>query len=158
METIPSFAPLAARLAAQAAALRPADEARDDLAKLAALVMCALLEMLICVCVALDARAATSVRPVAAPVSAPRADCHAASGKTRGFRPSLVRAVRAVAPNQAACQSGVAEATPTGPRLVWSHDPGPLPWGAPASLGRDKQETRLFLWRSRTPILLRYCN
>ena len=68
METIPPFAPLAARLAAQAAALRPADEARDDLAKFAALVMCALLDMLVCLCTALDARASIGVWSTAAPV------------------------------------------------------------------------------------------
>ncbi len=57
MSKTTSFAPLAARLAAQAAELRPVDGARDDLAKFAALVMCALLDMLILVCEMLDTRA-----------------------------------------------------------------------------------------------------
>ena len=43
------FAPLAARLAAQAAKIRPADGARVDVAMIMALFVCALLEMLICV-------------------------------------------------------------------------------------------------------------
>ncbi len=56
METPVSFAPfapfappLAARLAAQAAKIRPADGARVDVAMIMALFVCALLEMLICV-------------------------------------------------------------------------------------------------------------
>jgi len=56
METPVSFAPLAARLAARAAEIRPADGARVDLGMIMALFVCALLEMLICLCEALDAR------------------------------------------------------------------------------------------------------
>ncbi len=57
METPMSFAPLAGRLAAHAAAIRPAEDARNDMAKVMALVMCAILEMFILLCEALDARA-----------------------------------------------------------------------------------------------------
>ncbi len=67
METPTSFAPLAARLAAQAAKIRPADGAWHGVAEIMALFVCALLEMLICLCHALDAaEAARASRDVEA--------------------------------------------------------------------------------------------
>ena len=50
METPVSFAPLAAR----AAEIRPAHGARNDWDKIGALLVCLVLEMLICLCEALD--------------------------------------------------------------------------------------------------------
>lgn len=64
METIPSFSPLAARLSILVDEILPGDGAEDTLGKVVALVFCALLQMLIRVCVALDARAAAGVVPV----------------------------------------------------------------------------------------------
>lgn len=58
MSTTLSFAPLAARLSAQAVELRLVDGSRDNLAKFMAQVVCALLDILIYVCEMLDARAA----------------------------------------------------------------------------------------------------
>ncbi len=69
METPVSFAPLAARLAAQAAKIRPVDGARNDWDKIGALIVCLVLEMLICLCEALDARAAAEAGPVAVSAS-----------------------------------------------------------------------------------------
>ncbi len=157
METIPSFAPLASRLAAHAAAIRPVDGARDDWAKVAALVMCALLDMLICVCAALDARAAAGVRPAAtatlrdnntAPVPAPRAGRLVLPGEKCVSPRRLLPGVRVMAPKRAATP----EATSAGPWLAWSRDTGPLravlavPW-------RPRRETRLSRLHLCTPLL-----
>ncbi len=65
METTLSFAPLAGRLAASAAELRPAERSRNNLAKFMALVVCALLDMLVYICEALDAGAIADMRAVA---------------------------------------------------------------------------------------------
>ncbi len=69
METTISFAPLAARLAAHADKIRPADGARTDWAKFVAQVWCLVFAMLIALCEALDARAAADARAVAAPAA-----------------------------------------------------------------------------------------
>ena len=69
METIPSFATLAARLTVLADEIRPADGARDDWAKVMALVVRAVLLMLACLCEALDARVAADAPPVVASAS-----------------------------------------------------------------------------------------
>ncbi len=166
METIPSFAPLAARLAGHAAAIRPVDGAPDDWSKVAALVVCALLDMLICVCAALDARAAAGLRPVTVPVMgddnavtefAPRMGRQALPSQRPARLPSLAPRPCAVAPEQAAISSGMAGATPAGPWLAWSCDRGPLRLIA-ASPGQPRRETRLFHSRLRTPTTLRYNN
>ncbi len=166
METIPSFVPLAARLAAHAAALRPVDGARDDWAKVAALVICALLDMLVCVCAALDASAAAGIRPVAAAprdnkvasVPAPRAERQALPSE------SLTRLLRLapkvyVIPSEQADDAPfrLAEATSAAPWLAWSGDLGPLravsalPW-------RPYRKTPYFHLRPCTPILLHFRN
>ena len=155
METIPSFAPLAARLAAHAAALRPVDGARDDWAKVvAALVACLVLEMLICLCEALDARAAAeAARALAAPASrdvkvgsvpALRVGRQAPSGGARAPRLGLAPEAQATTPKRDDAPFRTTERpTPAGPRLVWSRDPGPVravlapPW-------RPRRETRAF--------------
>ncbi len=136
METIPSFAPLAARLAAHAAALRPVDGARDDLAKVAALIICALLDMLVCVCAALDASAGAGFRPVAAAVlrvhkvasvPAPRADRQALPSESLTRLLRLVPNVHVMASEQADdAPFRLAEATPAAPWLACSRDLGPL--------------------------------
>ncbi len=69
METTTSFAPLAGRLAAKAAEIRPVDGAKVSWANFMALFWCAIFEMLILLCEALDARAAADARAVAAPAA-----------------------------------------------------------------------------------------
>ncbi len=153
METPVSFAPLAARLAAHAAKIRPAHGARVDVALIMALFVCALLEMLICVCEALDAQAAAQAarlvaapasRDVAAAIPALRAGRQAPSGERRAPRLTLVPAVQAITPSRAAPLSRTTERlAPAGPWVAWSRDPGPIravlapPW-------RPRRETRAF--------------
>ncbi len=148
METPTSFAPLAGRLAAQAAELRPAEGSRDNLAKFMALVVCALLDMLVLVCEMLDARAAIGVRPVAAfapPVNTvvvvlvPRAGRLASPGKRPMRALTLVPEVRAVAPRQAATSSETTEATTAGAWLA----PGRLRFGTVAPLQNAVFRSRL---------------
>ena len=168
METPISFAPLAGRLAAHAAKIRPMDGARNDWDKIGALIMCLVLEMLIALCEALDARAAAEAAGfVAAPASrdvkaaavpALRAGRQAPSSEKRAFRLALVPEIQATIPSRAAAPSRTAEhPKPATPRLAWSRDPDPVravlapPW-------RPHQETRPFFLPSSTPILLRYRN
>ncbi len=167
METPVSFAPLAARLAARAAEMRPAPGARNDWDKIGALVVCLVLEMLICLCEALDARAAAEARAVAAPapsdvktasIQAPRAARQAPSSERRAPWLALVPEVQAIIPSRAAVPSGTAERpAPTNLRLAWSRDPAPVravlapPW-------RPRRKTRLFHPPLSTLISLRYRN
>ncbi len=154
METPVSFAPLAARLAAHAAEIRPKDGARNDWDKVGALIVCLVLEMLICLCEALDARAAAeAARALAAPASrdvkvgsvpAPRAGRQAPSSERRARRLAVAPELQATAPRPDDAPSRTTERpTPAGPRLVWSRDPGPIravlvpPW-------RPRRETRAF--------------
>ncbi len=143
--------PPAARLAARAAEIRPAPGARNDWDKIGALVVCLVLEMLICLCEALDARAAAEARAVTAPaprdveagtVQASRAARQAPSSEQRAPRLALVPEVQAITPSRAAAPSGTAERpAPAGLWLPWSRDPGPIravlapPW-------RPRRETR----------------
>ena len=165
METIPSFAPLAARLAGHAAAIRPVDGAPDDWSKVAALVVCALLDMLICVCAALDARAAAGLRPVTVPAMGyntavaeftPRMGRQELPGERPARLLTLALGACAVALEPATAPTGIAEPTPAGPWLAWSRDRGPLR-SIPASPGRPRRETGLFCSRLRTSRMLR-CN
>ena len=168
METPVSFAPLAARLAAHAAKIRPAHGARNDWDKIGALLVCLVLEMLIALCEALDARAAAeAARAVAAPASrgvgaasvlAPRAGRQAPSGERRVPRLALVPTVQAIIPSRAAALSGTTERpAPATPWLAWSRDLGPVravlapPW-------RPCRETRPFFLPSSTPMSLLYRN
>jgi len=167
MKTPVSFAPLAARLAARAAEIRPAHGARVDVAMIMALFVCALLEMLICVCETLDARAVAEARAVTASaprdlkagsVPAVRAKGHAPSSEGRTRRLALVPEVHATTPKLDDVPSGITERpAPAGPRLAWSRDPGPIravlapPW-------RPRRETRALRLPSRTSILLLYRN
>ena len=122
MESTPSFAPLAARLAARADEIRPADGAEVSVANFMALFVCAILYMLIALCEALDARAAAApamregaARPVAAvrPIA------------VRAPRLTLVRGVQAFAPKPGAALPGTGGPARSGPGLAWSRHPGP---------------------------------
>ena len=154
METPVSFAPLAARLAARAAEIRPVDGAEVSWANFMALFVCALLEMLIGLCEALDARtAAEAARLVASPVSrdgkagstpALRAGRQAPSSERRAPRLAVAPELQATVPRPDDAPSRTTERpTPAGPRLVWSREPGPIravlapPW-------RLRRETRAF--------------
>ncbi len=131
METIQSFAPLAARLAARAEEIRPVDGAEVSWANFMALFVCAILEMLIALCEALDARAAAVARSVAVPVArdgeagASRSGCRALPGGRRPTRLTLVPQIQATAPKLDAVLSGTAEPTPGNSRLAWALHPGP---------------------------------
>jgi len=132
-----------------------------------ALFVCALLEMLICVCEALDAQAAAEARSVAAlaprdmeasSVPALHAGRKAPSSEKRAPRLALVSEVHAIIPSRADALAGTTERpAPAAPRLVWSRDPGPIravlapPW-------RPRRETRVFAPPSSTSILLLYRN
>jgi len=142
-----SFAPLAARLAARAAEIRPAPGARNDWDKIGALIVCLVLEMLIDLCEALDARAAAGARPVAVAASRNRkaGSVQAPPGEKRAPRPALAPNVQAMIPSRADTLAGTTDRlAATGPWLVWSRDPGPVravlapPW-------RPRRETRAFL-------------
>jgi len=91
METTTSFAPLAGRLAAKAAEIRPVDGAEVSWANFMALFWCAIFEMLILLCEALDARAAADARRA---VAAPAAR-GAAVGPVLAARPGHVATPRA---------------------------------------------------------------
>ncbi len=167
METTTSFAPLAGRLAAHAAELRPMAGSRDTMAKLAALVMCLLLDMLICVCEMLDARAALDARSMQTLI-APRGDKSASVLAARVERqaPSSERCARSpdcelqagvAAPRPADAPSETAAAPLCGPWLMWSRDAG-LFRAVLAPSGRPRRETRFFDLIPRTSILLRYRN
>ncbi len=149
-----SFAPLAGRLAAKAAEIRPVDGAKISWANVMALFFCAIFEMLILLCEALDARAAAEAaglvaasasRDMAATsIPALRAGRQAPSSERRAPRLALVPAIKALAPKPDDALSGTIERpAPAGPRLVWSRDPGPVrvvhvpPW-------RSCRETRAF--------------
>jgi len=125
MEAVPSFAPLAARLAARADEIRPVDGAEVSWANFMALFFCAILQMLILLCEALDARAAADARPVAAP--AVRAGRVAMPGAGRA--PQLARAPveQAISPMRDAALSRTAGTAPVGPWLAWSRLPDPAP-------------------------------
>ncbi len=168
METTTSFAPLAGRLAAKVAEIRPAAGAKVSWANFMALFFCAIFEMLILLCETLDARAAAEAAGlVAAPASrgvaetalpARRAGRQAPSGERRAPRLALASDVQATTPSRADAPSGATERPiPAAPRLVWSRDPGPIravhapPW-------RSWRETRLSRLPSRTSMLLRYRN
>ncbi len=144
-----SFAPLAGRLAAHAAEIRPAAGAEVSWANFMALFFCAIFEMLILLCEALDARAAAeAARLLAAPASrdmgvaailVPRAGCQAPSGERRVRRPAPEILASVLESDEAPSRTTERAA----PRLVWSRDPGPIravhapPW-------RPRLETRLF--------------
>ena len=125
METPVSFAPLAARLAAKVDEIRPVDGAEVSWANFMALFFCAIFEMLILLCEALDARAAADARVVAAP-AARDAGLRPVRSK-RSAMPSAGRVLRLVRADDAeptplardAAPAGIAEPQPEGRRPAW---------------------------------------
>ena len=108
------------------------DGSRDDWAKVMALVACAVLEMLICLCEALDAGALVGMSPAIAStarddkavfITVPR---QSVPGKRRLPSSRFAPSVRVVAPRPAAAHPEVTEIPAAGPWLAWSRDPGPL--------------------------------
>jgi len=161
MEAVQSFAPLAARLAARADEIRPVDGAEANWANFMALSVCAILQMLILLCEALDARAAADARLVAAPrdrVARPAV----AAGLGRGAMPVVGRAprlalvpdVQAVLPQRDILLSRTAGPEPIGPWLAWSRHPGPA-WAVAGHPSRSRRETRACRLGSGTSISLR---
>ncbi len=161
METTTSFAPLAGRLAAKVAEIRPVKGAEISWANFMALFFCAIFEMLILLCEALDARAAAEaaglvVAPASRDVSqtaipARRAGRQAPSGERRVPRLALAPELPATTPSRAAAPSQITERpASTRPQLALSRDPGPIravhapPW-------RSCRKTRLERLRSSTP-------
>ena len=164
MASTHSFAPFAARLAAHSAALRPVAGGREGLGHaVMATVWRLLLEFLICLCEALDARAAAEAALASgvvemAVIPAPRAARPAVPGEMRAPRLTLLPQAQVTTLSQAVAPSGIIGHPPlTVPRLAWSRNPGPMrvvlapPW-------RPRRETRLLRPDSSTLILLRFCN
>ncbi len=135
MEAVHSFAPLAGRLAAKAAEIRPAAGAEISWANFMALFWCAIFEMLIALCEALDARAAIDARLLAAPaareaghrpVPAARAEHPAMPGTGRVLRLVRMDDAPSLAPKWEAGVAGTAEAPFPGAR-----PPAAPPWPVP---------------------------
>ncbi len=163
-----SFAPLAGRLAAKAAEIRPVAGAEISWANFMALFFCAIFEMLIMLCEALDARAAAeAARLLAAPasrkgaagvVTASRLARQVLSSEKRLLPLALVPEVQAIAPSRAVAPFRATEhLTPAHPWSARQRDPGPIravhapPW-------RLRRETRLSHLGPCTAFLLRYRN
>ena len=154
MNTPKSFAPLAGRRAAKAAEIRPVDGAEVSWANFMALFWCAIFEMLILLCEALDARAAAeAARFLVAPASrdvsqtaipARRTGRQAPSSERRVPRLALALApeVQAIIPSRAAAPFRTIERpAPVTSWLAWSRDPGPIR-GVHAPPWRPRRETR----------------
>ncbi len=161
-----SFAPFAARPAAYSAALRPVQSGREGFGPaVMATVWLLLLEFLICLCEALDARAAAEAAgAVVAPaqrtvkmdsIPTPRQARQALPGVTRLPRLALVSEAQATPPDQADVQSGTTTRPAlAGPLLAWSRNLGTtlaVPW-------RPVRETPHSHHALGTPISLRYRN
>ncbi len=145
-----SFAPLAARLAARADEIRPVDGAEVSWANFMALFVCSILEMLIALCEALDARAAADARLVMAPatrdsvasvVPAARAGCRALPAAVRPPRLTLAPEVQAIIPKPDEAGSGTAEPRPDVQWRGWSPHPG-RDWAVRGLPWRPRRETR----------------
>ena len=150
MEAVHSFAPLAGRLAAKAAEIRPAAGAAVSWANFMALFFCAIFEMLIALCEALDARAAAvaghaaaSREDVTRPVVAAGPSRRAMPVAGRAPRLALVPDVQAVSPQRDIALPGTAASAPTGPRLAWTRHPCPA-W---AVAGRVAIPPKNAAWR-----------
>ncbi len=137
METPMSFAPLAGRLAAKVAEIRPAAGAEISWANFMALFWCAIFEMLILLCEALDARAVavpaardTECRPVLA--VHPRHPAMPGAGRVL----RLVRAddVPTMPSRRDAAVAGTVEPSPHNARPTWAPPwPGPC-WRPPRNV------------------------
>ena len=129
------------------------DGAEVSWANFMALFVCALLEMLIGLCEALDARAAAEVaRLVAAPASRDgeaasipalrAAKRQAPSSERRAPQLALAPKIQATTPKPDDAPSRTTERpTPAAARLVWSRDPGPIR-AVPSPPWRPRRETR----------------
>ncbi len=125
MEATQSFAPLAARLAARADEIRPVDGAEATWANFMALFFCAIFEMLILLCEALDARAAADARLAAAPGAGAASafpvthvECRALPGAGRALRLVWARDAQPMPPAPEAAPAGTAEPQPGNNRLT----------------------------------------
>ncbi len=156
MQAVQSFAPLAARLAARADEIRPVDGAEANWANFMALFVCAIFQMLILLCEALDARAVAVARLAAAPREcnarpgvAARADRATLPVAGRAPWLALVPDVHAILPQQDAALPGtgaplgIAARAPLGPWLAWSRHAGPA-W---AVAGRIAIPPKNAVWR-----------
>ena len=155
-----SFAPLAARLAARADEIRPVDGAEANWANFMALFVCAILQMLILLCEALDARAAADARRMASPapcdgaasaVLAARAECRARPGTVRMPRLALAPEVQGISSKPDDARSGTTEPTPDNPWRAWAHHPG-RDWAVRGLPWRPRRETRPFTLGCSTPV------
>ena len=129
MKPQPFFGPLAARLAAKADEIRPADGAEVSWANFMALFFCAIFQMLILLCEALDARAAFVASFVAAPASRDgkslRAPAERAAMRAVVRAPARSLDVQALAPERDDAPAGTTGPRAAGPWLAWSRPPGP---------------------------------
>ncbi len=131
MQPVPSFAPLAGRIAAKVAEIRPAAGAAVSWANFMALFWCVIFEMLIGLCEALDARAAADARLAAAPAMREGATRPVVSALAGRKRPVAARAPRLALVPKAQATSPERDAVSTarplfgGPWLAWSRHSGP---------------------------------
>ncbi len=152
MAPTPSFAPVAARLAARADEIRSVDGAEVSWANFMALFFCAIFQMLILLCEALDARGAADARPLTAPAShdgmagvvpAVRAGCRALPGAVRRPQLALAPEVQAMVPQRDDARSGTTEPKPDDPGLTWPSHPSP-DWAVPDHPWQSRRETKAF--------------
>jgi len=121
-----------------------------------ALFFCAIFEMLILLCEALDTRAAADARLAAAPASREGAERMGRATMPvagRAFRLALVPDVHAISPQGDATLSGTASPAHGGRLLDWARYPGPT-WAVVDFAWRPCRETRVCVPRSSTPISL----
>ena len=142
MEAVHTFAPLAARLAARADEIRPVDGAEATWDGFLALFVCAILQTLILLCEALDARAAADARAVVAPAPAARAGRAAMPVAARAPRLARALDIQAISPMPDAALSGTAGLAPVVPWLAWSRHPDPE-WAAAGRIVVPPRNTAL---------------
>ena len=166
METTTSFAPLAGRLAAKVAEIRPAEGAAVSWANFMALFFCAIFEMLILLCETLDARAAAEAAGLVAAPAAPDAHArpvlaarpgHAATSRAR----PVLRLVRADDATVMPLARDAAQTQPDAPRvegypLAWSPPWPEVCWRPPRFTVLSRNEA--FLTNFSMSVLLRYNN
>jgi len=156
METTTSFAPLAGRLAAKAAEIRPVDGAAVSWANFMALFWCAIFEMLILLCETLDARAAADARAVAAPAARDAAVAPVLAARPGHVATPRARPVlRVVRVDDAPSTPLARNAAPVGPAAP--HPEGRLPaWSPPWPALCWRPPRRVVFFREKTAGLLRF--